>query len=519
MYLVRQPAAEQEGWANLVSDISPDASKTWGWDNMLSAMKKSETFTPAKTSVQRTLSKGASRGSKQQPAYEASSHGSKGNIHASFPAVSFPSVGAFLEGASDTLNLSINADPDSGNNTGPFVSTSAINPSNWTRSFSRTGYIDPVLSRDNLHILVGHQATRIVFDRSSDNPRASAVQFAKSSGSTIRTVKANKEIILSAGVIGTPQLLQLSGVGDKSVLDPLKIQQVANVPGVGFHMQDHLSGAVNFAAADGAKMPAAKVTGNAKKDSFVNSAVAYVPISKVADAKALAANITASADKFAEAYEAPATVREGYRAALDELADNLYSADVPAIEILWFMAGGAISVQCGLQHPTSQGSVKISSTNPFDPPEIDPAYVKNDIDMDVLRSGCQLARKIGTSKALTKYVGAETQPGANITSTDDWNKYIEAQFSTEYHPSSSCAMLPLDHGGVVDDELRVYNTKGLRIADASVPPITFSQHLLTVTYGIGEIAADLIQQSDGADQNPSQKDLLHAIVGASTQSA
>lgn len=493
--MVRQPALEQASWANLVANISDGAKETWGWDNMLAAMKKSETFTPPTKSVANTVNAGA--GHKNVLGYKNDSHGASGQIHSSWPGVSYESIGAFLQGASQTLNLPINQDPDNGNNTGPFLSTSAINPTNWTRSFSRSGYLDPFIYRPNLFVLTGNQATKIVFDNSS-TPRAIAVRFAASQNATSYTVNANKEVILSAGVIGSPQLLQLSGVGDSSVLDPVGIKQVANVPGVGFHMQDHLSGALSYTPAPGSSQPVTSMTGDAKNDSFANAAVAYVPIGTVVNKSQLISNLSSSLDHFVSAYDAPSTVQAGYRAALTELIDNMYPKDAPAIEILWFLAYDSISIQCGLQHPTSQGSVKINSADAFDLPAIDPAYLTNDIDLDVLRSGCKLARQISQADAVKPFVTTETSPGSSVQSDAQFNSWIEQSFATEYHPSSSCAMLPLAEGGVVDDRLRVYNTKGLRVVDASVPPITFSQHLLTVTYGIAEIAAELIALDNGA---------------------
>lgn len=494
MYLVRQPAVEQESWANIVSGISSTAKSTWGWDNMLAAMKKSETFTPPTDEVQTTLKSGA--GGQDVLKWDAASHGTSGNIHASWPAVTFDSIGAFLQGLSTTLNLPVNGDPDSGNNTGPFLSTSAINPSNWTRSFSRSGYVDPY-ARPNLFILTGHQATKIVFDDSTP-PRAKGVQFAASRTDKVRQVNADKEVIISAGVVGSPQLLQLSGVGDNSILSPLGIKQVADVPGVGFHMQDHLSGAVSYNAAAGKSQPATSLTGDAKTDSFANAAVAYVPVGTVTDKEKLISKLKSSQDTMVSSYKAPATVQAGYRAALNELTDNIFRNDAPAIEILWFLAFGGVTVQCGLQHPTSQGSVKITSASAFDLPAIDPAYLLNTEDRQVLRNGCKLARKVGESAAVKAFVGNETAPGLAVQSNKDWNNYIDTTFATEYHPSSSCAMMPLEQGGVVDDRMRVYNTQGLRVIDASVPPITFSQHLLTVVYGLSEIGADLIAADNGA---------------------
>lgn len=461
---------------------------------MFSALKKSENFNMPAKGIEKTLKEGAPGRKHRLLWYDEESHGTGGPIHYSWPGDTFPVVGAFLQGGQDAMNIVVNHDPDSGDNSGPFLSTSAINPTNWTRSFSRTGYLDPYLYRTNLHVLVSHQATKILFDRSSDTPRATGVQFAKSNHSKVFTVKAKKEVIVSAGTVGSAQLLQLSGIGDESVLKAANVKQIADVPGVGFHMQDHLSSSLSYTSIDGIAVPAKNFTHDAAKDSFVNSAVAYVPISKLMDTESLVQKIKAHENSFVDAYDAPDTVKEGYRATLKELTETFYPADVPAVEILLFMMGGQVMIQCGLQHPTSQGSIKIKSGNAFEAPDIDPGFARNKIDLQVLTHGCEMAREIGASKAMSKFVKGETDATANVKTAKQWRSYLRQSGGTEYHPSSSNAMMALEHGGVVDDRLRVYNTDGLRVIDASIAPISFSQHLLTLTYAIGEIGAELIKE-------------------------
>lgn len=110
-----------------------------------------------------------------------------------------------------------------------------------------------------------------------------------------------------------------------------------------------------------------------------------------------------------------------------------------------------------------------------------------------MRDGCRLARKIGSTAPLTNFAADEVSPGPSVQSDDQWNTYVANSSGTEYHPSSSCSMLPLELGGVVDHEFKVYNVQNLRVVDSSVPPLSMSQHLMTITYAVGEIAADLIK--------------------------
>lgn len=136
-------------------------------------------------------------------------------------------------------------EPNGGKTIGGLVGPSWINPSNWTRSYSKAAYLDPVLSRSNLHVLVNRTATRIVFaDSTSGDAKATGVEFASSvdgANNTARqTVTVNKEVIISGGVVGSPQLLMLSGVGPKDVLEAAGVPVKVELPGVGQNLQDHL---------------------------------------------------------------------------------------------------------------------------------------------------------------------------------------------------------------------------------------------------------------------------------------
>jgi choline dehydrogenase-like flavoprotein len=128
-----------------------------------------------------------------------------------------------------------------GQNWGAEVSTSAINPQNWTRSYSRTGYLDPLPDRGNYDVLANAHVTRLLFDSSSpsDNLTANAVEYTPDDGTTTLTVKVNKEVIIAGGSIGSPAVLLHSGVGPKDVLSSAGVDLVSELPGVGQHLQDH----------------------------------------------------------------------------------------------------------------------------------------------------------------------------------------------------------------------------------------------------------------------------------------
>jgi len=128
-------------------------------------------------------------------------------------------------------------DPSGGEPFGAFIATSAINPTNWTRSHSRAAYIDPLPPRPNLHILADATVTKILFD---DNLTATGVQFAKTKGGTVTTINVRKEVLLASGSIGSPNILMQSGVGPKDTLLAAGVKVKLDLPGVGQHLQDHI---------------------------------------------------------------------------------------------------------------------------------------------------------------------------------------------------------------------------------------------------------------------------------------
>ena len=146
-----------------------------------------------------------------------------------------PVTGAWVPTLS-ALGIPESQDPYNGQPWGSFITASSINPTNWTRSYSRSAYIDPLPPRSNLHILPNMMATRLLFS----NLTASAVEYASSSTSARNSVRINKEVILAGGVIGSPTILMQSGVGPRDILQAAGVQVALHLPGVGQHLQDHV---------------------------------------------------------------------------------------------------------------------------------------------------------------------------------------------------------------------------------------------------------------------------------------
>ncbi|KZT01003.1 GMC oxidoreductase [Laetiporus sulphureus 93-53] len=490
MYLVRPSELEVNAWAAMI-----DGGSTWSWDNLFAAMKQSETYTPATTAVNDVV----------HIEYSNSSHGFTGPLHASYPGYMFDAVGNWTTTWAN-LGYDVSSNPDGGDGWGAFIATSAINPNNWTRSYSRNAYIDPLPPRANLAILPDATVTKINFSNSSSGLIAASVEYASAKGATASSVSVTKEVILAAGAIGSPQILMVSGVGPADVLEAAGVPVQVALPGVGQHLQDHIYAEVTWKTTlpTGASVYFANYTTTPTVSdpflSFINSATSYVNFSALfTDADTYAQQIAAALDTSAATLVPSqySQVVEGYKAIYNATAQFLTSS-LGAMEILLSVSGAGesdeqvISIQAALQHPFSQGRLYINTSDVFDYPAIDPQYLSHSADLTVLREGIRLCRTIGETAPMSYALGVEQSPGTSISSDDDLEAWIKSNSFTEYHPSCSCAMLPEDQGGVVDSNLLVYGLTNVRVADASVFPFEFSAHLMAPVYGLAEQAASVI---------------------------
>ncbi len=493
LYLNRPAELEVNLWQDMLGAMP--GAEYWSWDSLFAAMKKSETFTPPSASI-------AKEG---DITWDSASHGTDGPIHMSWPGYTFPMVADWSPSAS-SAGVAVSNNTYGGQNWGAYVATSAINPSNWTRSYSRTGYLDPLPPRSNYDVLANAQVTRILFNSSSTgNLTASSVEYAPNGGSTTKSVKVGKEVILCGGTIGSPTVLLYSGVGPADVLSAAGVDLKLDLP-VGQYLQDHLSVSTTWNTSDSTAASIYAAGGSEAASltflSYVNDAIAYVNASVLfgEDADSVQQSMLSSLDGFAPS---DTTIAAGYSAITNATAKGLFATPVGQIELLiGNTQDSGISLGATLQHPLSLGTITINSSNPLDYPVINPNYLQNPADAQILIAGLKLARLIGQTEPLSSIM-TEVWPGTDVQSDADWTQFILGAASTEFHPSSTCAMLPRDQGGVVDATLKVYGASNVRVADASVPPIEFSAHLMSSTYGLAEQASIIIKQEygDSAESN------------------
>lgn len=503
LYMIRQSEIEQDSWAEMVDDHA-----NWGWAPVYASTKKSEKFTPPS---QYHIDEASM-------VIDESLHGTDGPIHYSYPGLFYNST---YEWIPTLANLGVGTrDPYGGDSWDAFIATSAINPTNWTRSYSKTGYLDPIDYRTNLVVLTGFQATQITFDGN----KATGVQFAAGAAGQTYTVTASKEVILSAGVIGTPQLLQVSGVGPSELLTPLGINVVSDLPGVGMHLTDHLSGAITLNTSfpfSGDPMEtnttyAAEQLALWKEGdpnslyTSPNDAVVYVNLTTLLGSESAAQqfmdDLAANKSEQVQAYSSNAQIQAGYNATYTAELRDVYPSAVGQAEILLSNTGtyggypGAVTVQiqAALQHPLSRGSVKINSTSTFDKPLIDPGYLTHPGDIVILREAFKYARKVSQTAPFADYVYNELAPGSAVETDAEWEAWLRGVVSTEYHPAGTASMLPESQGGVIDNAMRVYGVSNLRVVDSSMVPLSLSAHMTAPLYGYAERAYEIMLSTPAA---------------------
>ena len=335
------------------------------------------------------------------------------------------------------------------------------------RCSSAVAYLHPAKNRKNLTVIPNTQTEKLLFE----GERVIGVQ-AEQNGKTVR-FKARCEVILSAGAIGSPQILMLSGLGDPDQLSKHGIETRAAINGVGRNLQDHLQARPIF------KTDLSTInieTNNYFKQAMIG--LEYILTQK--GAMTMAASLGTGFLKTDE------------RLATPDIQFHIqpFSADSPAEGAHKFSAFTASVLQL---RPESAGHLELQSANFKDHPKIHPNYLATKTDCDTIVKGIQVARKIATYEPLKSHISEEHAPGADIAYDDyegtlDWARKTSV---TIYHPTGTCKM-GVDPDAVVDPRLRVKGTKGLRVADASIMPIIVSGNTNAPAIMIGEKASDMI---------------------------
>ncbi|KAJ6587790.1 hypothetical protein B0H10DRAFT_2093390 [Mycena sp. CBHHK59/15] len=470
---------EYNAWNTLQNGES--GAEDWGWETMQASIKKAETFTPMSDADASTFS----------VTHDSSAHGTSGPIHASYSSYQYSHLSTWIP-TMVTMGLAHLTDPANGTNHGVSFVPSTINPANG-------------MTKVNWNSTTAGAAV------------AGGVSFAASASSTEYTVNAAKEVILSGGTIGSPQVLQLSGVGPASLLKGLGIDSVIDLPGVGSNLQDHLSSSLYMQATDDNTWAALKFDQNLWAEqlaiwkangtgmwTYWNEATAYPSIADLMGTSASSwvssLDMSTALSTAVAAATMDSTVEAGVKAQYAILADWAASSNIGQVELIFNMFGSAasmIGIQFCIQHAFSRGYIHINSTSVFDYPQINPNYLSVSYDLDVMRAALKYVRNIIATAPMSSMISSETMPGSTVTADADIDTYIEKDCGTEYHPVGTNSMLPLASGGVVNTSLVVYGTTNLRVVDVSIVPLHISAHTMATAYGVAERAADLIKAVHG----------------------
>jgi choline dehydrogenase len=331
-------------------------------------------------------------------------------------------------------------------------------------------YLRPALRRPNLRLRTGVLVRRIVFDGPRGVPRAVGVEI--TAGGQLQTLRARREVILCGGAINSPQLLQLSGIGNPDELRSLGLEVVAVLPGVGENLQDHIETYVQYAC---------------KQPITLYSATHPLAKARIGLEWLLFKRGLGATNHF----ESGGFIRSEAGVTHPDLQYHFlpmaisYDGSAPATR-------HGFQAHVGPMRPTSRGSVKIRSADPAQPPRIVFNYLSTEQDRKEMRAAIRLTREIFAQKAFDPYRGEALSPTADVQTDAQIDAHVAAVSMTAYHPSCSCRM---GHDGraVVDGAARVHGVQGLRVVDASIMPDVVSGNLNAPTIMLAEKLADTLR--------------------------
>jgi choline dehydrogenase len=440
MLYVRGQRADYDGWRQM-------GCEGWGWDEVFPYFRRAQ----------------------HQARGECENHAVGGPLHVDDPADGHEvSEAAIL--ACEKLGLprrDANGPAQEG------VSWFQVNIKDGKRQSAAVAYLHPALGRPNLKVVTRAQARRVLFD----GKRAVAVEY--DHAGTVRTVRAAREVILSGGAINSPQLLELSGIGQPERLASLGIPLVHASPGVGENLQDHFVVGLTYRL----KRGTLSVNELARGPRLLREVGRYLVQKR--GLLTLSAAHVAVFTRSRPDLSGPDIQYHILPATMD--ADKLSNEQVMELE----KEPGLTIAPCQLR-PESRGSVHCRVADPLAHPAIVANYLADPLDREVVLAGLRFGRRIAATDPLAAYVDHETFPGAALQSDEELLGYAREKGTTIYHPVGTCAM-GRHPAAVVDPELKVIGVEALRVVDASVMPRLVSGNTNAPTIMIAEKAADLIR--------------------------
>ena len=445
----------------------------WSWDGLLGYMKKAEASRPPNA-------KQVAAGHHFNPAC----HGMNGTVHAGprDTGEKYSPMIKSLMATAQKLGIPVQNDLHCGFPHGVSMFPNSLHEDQ-TRSDSAREWLLPNHERRNLNVLTGQMVGKVLFDQTTSNPKAIGVNFGTNKAVNF-DVYARQEVLLAAGSAASPQILEHSGIGLKSVLEKFGIPQLVELP-VGLNLQDQTTTTVRSnikKVGEGQGQAAYFATFNETFGEYAPQAHQLLKTKLE-----LWANEVVSRGGFHNS-TALLVQYENYR-------DWLLNKDV-AFSELFFDTAGKMSFDLWDLVPFTRGYVHINDQDPYlRRYAYDPQYFLNELDLLGQAAASLLARRLTNSGEMHQYFDGETIPGNKLAydaTIDDWVEYVQQNFRANYHGVGTCSMMSKDLGGVVDAAARVYDVQGLRVIDGSIPPTQVSSHVMTVFYGMAEKIAEAI---------------------------
>lgn len=373
---------------------------------------------------------------------------------------------AFVNSA---LNAGYAANPDHNSGQQEGFGYYQVNQSGGRRVSTEAAYLRPVRGRPNLEVRTRAMVTRILFDKQN----ATGVEYIFRNKKTV-TAKATREVILTAGAVQSPQLLELSGIGDPKLLAEHDIPVVSALRGVGENYQDHYCTRMNWR---------------------VNQ-----PITLNEQTRGI--RLASQVAKYFLTRKGILTLATGLACGFVKTRPDLEDADIQYFFMHASYADAAkrlldtepgMTIGVSQLRPDSVGSIHIKSTDPQIPPAIRPNFLTTRNDLETMRRGMEIARDIVAQAPLSGYIDHELSPGSDVQTADDWDRFTRSTGQTIYHICGTAKIGP-DHDplAVVDPDLKVRGVNRLRVVDASVMPTIVSGNSQAAVLAIAERGADLI---------------------------
>ncbi|QFP77406.1 GMC family oxidoreductase [Deinococcus sp. AJ005] len=431
MIYIRGHRADYDGWAAA-------GNHGWGYDDVLPYFLRSEDFEDGASEY----------------------HNAGGPLHVENRRYTHEICDAITEGFKE---LGHPANDDFNGESMEGVGRFHVTQKGGARHSAAVAYLRPALASEGpgkLEARTGAHVTRILFE----GKKAVGVEYLD--GTEPQQVMAGKGVILAAGAITSPHLLMLSGVGERAQLEAAGVEVLHDLPGVGQNLQDHLFVPVVY---DTETAGLKDATSDAQMTLYMSEQRGM-----------LCSNVGETGGFMKTDASLPAPDLQFHNGAALFVDHGFAELD-----------GYHYTLLPSLVAPRSRGRIRIASSDPQARPLIEPEYLSDPHDMDVLIAGVELARQVGDTEALSSYRLSEVMPGEAVTERADLENYIREQAMTVYHPVGTCKM-GNDELAVVDDELRVRGLENLWIADASVMPVITRGNTNAPTIMIAEKAADLI---------------------------